>query len=226
MATDKLIHKLATSHAAAVLKLFKMKLAHHFDGTSELAFQPTIFIFDQKEIAELENLNDVRLVPLYPLCKVSPDQIRVTAPEWAERIKTAENLTENERRELLPYLGGFLTHRLKESNLENINQLLGGFKMEDTQAGKDLITIGVRIGREEGREEGQELGSLLTLRELIVDLLTAKLGRTGKNWRKDLNTVQDAKVLKTLYRAVLNAKTHKQTQAAFDAVLGNGKQAK
>jgi hypothetical protein len=194
------------------------KLAHHFDGTSELTFQPTIFIFAQKEISELESLNDVRVVPLYPLCKVSPDEIRTAAPKWAERIKTAENLTDAERRELLSYLGGFMMHRLKESNLENINQLLGGFKMEDTQAGKDLIAIGVR--------QGEELGALLTMRENIVALLTAKLGRTGKNWRKELNAVRDTKALKTLYRAILNAKTQKQAQAAFDAVLGNGKTAK
>lgn len=98
--------------------------------------------------------------------------------------------------------------------------------MEDTQAGKDLIAIGVRIGRDEGRDEGQELGTRLAMRENIVELLMMKLGRTEKNWRKELNTIKDIKALKTLYRAILNAKTHKQVQAAFDAVLGNGKQAK
>jgi hypothetical protein len=300
VATDKLFHKLATSHAAAILKLFKipdyndyqassftfkevenrrdiifekstgdeavlleaqgyddeyflhrtimgrmmyhlqkkftgklrtivmfleeshyyaaLKLAHHFDGSSELAFQPTVFIFDQKEVSELENLDDVRLVPLYPLCKVSPDQIRATAPKWAERIKTATELSEAERRDLLSYLGGFMMHRLKESNLENINQLLGGSKMEDTQAGKDLIAIGVR--------QGQELGTLLAMRENIIDLLTAKLGQTEKTWRKELNTIKDIKVLKTLYRAILNAKSRKQAKDAFEAVLGNGKKTK
>jgi hypothetical protein len=292
VATDKLIHKLATSHAAAVLKLFKipdgddyqassftfkevenrrdiifekatgdevilleaqgyddeyllhrtimgrmmyhiqkkftgklrtivmfleeshyhaaLKLAHHFDGTSELAFQPTVFIFDQKEVSELENLNDVRLVPFYPLCKVSPAQIRAMAPKWAERIKTAAELSEAERHDLLSYLGGFMMHRLKESNLENINQLLGGSKMEDTQAGKDLI----------------EMGSLRTLHEVITDMLAVKLGQTEEAWREELETIKDSTVLKTLYRALLQAKNRKQVKEAFDAVLGNGKKAK
>ncbi|MCI0691656.1 hypothetical protein L0337_06560 [candidate division KSB1 bacterium] len=198
------------------------KLAHHFDGSSELAFQPTVFIFGQKDVSELENLDDVRLVPLYPLCKVSPEQIGTTAPKWAERIKTAAELSETERRDLLSYLGGFMMHRLKESNLENINKLLGGFKMEDTQAGKDLIAIGVRMGR----EEGQELGAILAMRENIVDLLTVKLGRTEKTWRKELNSIKDIKVLKTLYRAILQAKTRKQAKEAYEAVFGNGKKAK
>lgn len=292
MATDKLIHKLATSHAAAILKLFKVpdyddyrassftfkevenrrdiifekstgdeavlleaqgyddeyflhrtvmgrmmyhvqkkftgklrtvvmfleeshyhaasKLAHHFDGSSELAFQPTVFIFSATELSELESLDDVRLVPLYPLCKVSPDQIRTSAPVWAERIKTAEELSEAERRDLLSYLGGFMMHRLKESNLENINQLLGGSKMEDTQAGKDLI----------------EMGSRATLHEILVDLLTVKLGQPEDAWREELNTINDITVLKTLYRALLNAKSRRQAKDAFDAVLGNGKKAK
>jgi hypothetical protein len=187
-----------------------LKLAHHFDGSSELAFQPTIFIFGQKEVSELENFNDVRLVPLYPLCKGSPDQIRAMAPKWAERIKTAVELSEAERRDLLSYLGGFIMHRLKESNLENINQLLGGSKMEDTQAGKDLI----------------EMGSRETLHEILVDLLAVKLGRPEEAWREELNTINDVAVLKTLYRAILQAKTRKQAKDAYEAVFGNGKKAK
>jgi len=199
-------------HAAA-------KLAHHFDGSSEFAFQPTVFIFSATELSELENLNDARLVPLYPLCKVSPDQIKTTAPRWAERINTAEELSEIERRELLSYLGGFIMHRLKESNLEKINQLLGGIKMEDTQAGKELIEIGVLHGREEGRE----LGSVETLREILTDMITTKLGRPEKIWLEQLDIINNVTVLKGLYQAILHAKSRKQMKAAFDAALGNGK---
>jgi len=90
--------------------------------------------------------------------------------------------------------------------------------MEDTQAGKDLIAIGVR--------QGQELGSIRTLREIIIDLLTVKLGRTDEAWRKELKAIKDIIVLKTLYRAILNAKTRKQAKDAYEAVLGNGKKAK
>ncbi len=80
-------------------------------------------------------------------------------------------------------------HRLRDLPLEEVNKILGDIKMEDTQAGKDLIAIGYRQGREEGVEEGVEkgvekgiargrdLGSLQTLRENLMDLLLAKLGR-------------------------------------------------
>jgi hypothetical protein len=289
VATDKLIHKLATTHPAAILKLFKIpdhddykassftfkeienrrdiifekitgdeailletqgyddayfyhrtvigrmmyhiqkqftgklrtvvifleqshyhaasKLAHHFDGSTELAFQPTIIILNQKEIAELESFDDVRLVPLYPLCKISRKQIKEAALKWAERIKTTSLLSEKERHDLIHVLTGFLAHRLPDLSLKQLNQLLGGIKMEDTRAGKDLIAIGVRQ----------------TLRDNLIDLIQAKLGRVEKSWRTQLSTINKISTLKTLYRAVLQAKSHKQVQAAFDAVLGNGK---
>jgi hypothetical protein len=190
------------------------KLAHHFDGTSELAFQPTVFIFNHKEVSELESFDDVHLVPLYPLCKISPDQIKAMAPKWVERINTATGLPEKERRGLVELLGGFIAHRLKESSLEIINQLLGGSKMEDTRTGKDLIEIGVRQG------------GIDVLREVLTDLITAKLGRPEKTWLEQVNTINDVKLLKALYRAILQAKSRKQVKAAFDAALGNGKEAK
>jgi hypothetical protein len=300
VATDKLIHKLATTHAAAILKLLKIpdyddyqassftfkeienrrdiifekmsggeavlleaqgyddaycyhrtvmgrmmyhiqkqftgklrtvmmfldeshyhaaaKLAHHFDGSSELAFQPRVFIFSATELSELESLNDARLVPLYPLCKVSPEQIRTTAPKWAERIKTAAELTEKERLELQALLGGFIMHRLSDMSLKEINQLFGDFKMEDTRAGKDLIEIGVR--------QGHELGSVETLREILADMITTKLGRPEKNWLEQLDIINNVTVLKGLYQAIRHAKSRKQMKAAFDAALGNGKKTK
>jgi hypothetical protein len=113
------------------------------------------------------------LIPLYPLCNISPEQIKAAAPKWAERIKTATDLTEKDRRDLQALLGGFITHRLRDMSLKEINQLFGDFKMEDTRAGQDLIEIGVRQGREEG--------SMETLREVLIDLITAKWGRPGKS---------------------------------------------
>jgi predicted transposase YdaD len=316
VATDKLIHKLATTHPAAILKLFKipdcddyqassftfkeienrrdiifekmtggeailletqgyddvyfyhrtiigkmmyhvqkkftgmlrtvvifleeshyhaaLKLAHHFDGSSELAFQPTVFIFGQKDVSELENLDDVRLVPLYPLCKISRNEIKSRAPEWAERIKRTASISEKERRDLLALLGGFIVHRIRNLTLAKINQLFGDFKMEDTLVGKELIEIGVLKGREEGRKqgrkegrkEGRKLGSLQTMREMITDLINSKLGRVERNWRTQLNMINQISTLKALYHAVLHAKSGKQVQTAFDSVFGNGKKTK
>ncbi len=194
------------------------KLAHHFDGSSELAFQPTVFIFSEKNVTDLENLDDVRLIPLYPLCNISPEQIKAAAPKWAERIKTATDLMEKERRDLQALLGGFIMHRLSDISLKEINQLFGDYKMEDTQAGKDLIEIGTRQGREEG--------SIETLYENLVDLVMVKWGRPEKTWIKQLRSINDVMELKALYHTILHAKSRKQVKAAFDIDLGNGKKSK
>jgi hypothetical protein len=100
----------------------------HFDGSDDLAFQPAVFIFDQKNVSELESLNDVRLAPLYPLCKVSPDQIKTKAPQWAERIKTAADLSEQQSRDLIAWLGGFIMHRLRDLPLEEVIKFLETLK--------------------------------------------------------------------------------------------------
>lgn len=78
--------------------------------------------------------------------------------------------------------------------------------MEDTRAGQELI----------------EMGRLQAKREDIIDFLGIKLGRMDEAWREELNTLKDPAALKTLYHAILQAKTRKQVQAAFDAILGNG----
>lgn len=194
------------------------KFANHFDGSTELAFQPTTIVLDQKAVEDLEALDDVRLVPLYPLCKIGPDQINVSARSWAERIKNATDIAESERRDLVAWLGGFIMHRLKEASLETINKLIGEPKMEDTRAGKDLIAIGVGVGREEGRE----LGSVATLHENLTELLTTKLGRLEKAWPEEIKSIKNLSALKALYSSVLHAKSRKQVRDLLHASFGNG----
>jgi len=191
-----------------------MRLSHHFDGSSDLAFQPTVIILNQKELAELERLNDVRLVPLYPLCKISPDQIKATAPQWAKQIRAAAELPEGARQNLLALLGGFIMHSIKNLTLEEVNKLFGDFNMEDTQAGKDLIAIGYR--------RGVDWASLQTQREDLTELLSTRFKPVEKIWLDQLKAINDALTLKVIYRAVLQAKSRKQVKAAFDAALGNG----
>ena len=209
------------------------QLSHHFDGSSDLAFQPAVIILNQKELTELEHLNDVRLVPLYPLCKVSPDQIKTAAPQWAKQIRTAVKLSEDVRQNLLALLGGFIIHCIKDLTLEAVNQMFGDFKMEETQVGKELIAIGYRRGHDEGIDEGiekgiekgRDWGSLQTQREDLIDLLVAKFNHMEKIWLDQLDTVNNPATLKGIYRAVLQAKSRKQVKAAFDAALGNGNKA-
>lgn len=186
------------------------KHLYHFDGSGELAFQPTVIVLDQKEISELESLDEVRLVPLYPLCHIAKDRIITSAPRWAERIKAAESLSEVERRDLLALLGGFIVHRVRELSLYEINQLFGDFKMEETQVGKDLIAI--------GRGEG----SLETLHENLTELLTMKLGRLEKAWPEEIKSISNLSALKALYSSVLHAKSRKQVKDLLHASFGNG----
>lgn len=191
-----------------------MRLSHHFDGSADLTFQPAVIILNQKELAELEGFNDVRLVPLYPLCKISSDQIKATAPQWANRIKTAAELPEDARQNLLALLGGFIMHSIKNLTLEEVNKLFGDFNMEDTQAGKDLIAIGYR--------RGVDWASLQTQREDLTELLSTRFKPVEKIWLDQLKAINDAMTLKVIYRAVLQAKSRKQVKTAFDAALGNG----
>jgi len=101
-----------------------------------------VLVFDKKLVKELQKLKDVRLIPLYPLCKISIKEIEAQAPKWAEEIRQAKQISAGEKSNILALLGGFISHRIKKLTLEDINQMLGGFKMEDTQVGKDLMEKG------------------------------------------------------------------------------------
>jgi len=145
-------------------------------------------------------------VPLYPLCKVSSDQIKATAPQWAARIRKAAELPEDVRQNLLALLGGFIVHSIKNLTLEEVNKMFGDFQMEDTQVGKELIAM----------------GRLQTQREYLNDRLSTRFKPVEKVWLDQLNAINNSMALKTIYRAVLQAKSRKQVKAAFDAALGNG----
>ncbi len=95
--------------------------------------------------------------------------------------------------------------------------------MEETTIGKELIAMGRHIGHSEGRVEGETLGRLKTLREDVIDLLTTRWSPPSRIVLKQLSSIDDSVALKSLFRALLQAKTRKQMQAALDAVLGNGK---
>ena len=62
------------------------RLIYYFKGRRYLCFEPEVIVFDKKLVKELQDLKDVRLVPLYPLCKISLKEIEAQAPNWAEEI--------------------------------------------------------------------------------------------------------------------------------------------
>lgn len=115
-----------------------------FDQSAVLQFTPRIVVLGEMKVEELIQLGDVYLTPLYPLCDLSPVEIEARAPTWAEQIKTAPRLQDDERRNLLTLVGGFISHRNKKLTSDDLTRILGGFIMEDTQVGRDIMRIGVQ----------------------------------------------------------------------------------
>lgn len=197
---------LKRSHYRAALKLW-----HQFDGHAELAFQPIILVMDQIDVAELERLGDVRVIPLYPLCNVSFRQIEASMPDWAGRIKRAKQITLAERTDLLALLGGFATHRDKRFTLEKINKLFGGFKMEETTVGKELIAIGDRRGFERG---------LKGTRRVLYRLIAQRFGAVPATVRQQIEKIDRIKQLEHIADGLLEVKDLKQLRKL---VAPNGK---
>ena len=173
------------SHLQAARMLF-----FHFEGRKYLLFEPEVIVLGKKSVKELQDLKDVYLIPLYPLCDIVPDQIKAQSSEWAEEIQKTNQLSNYEKNNILSLLGGFISHRIKKLTLKDINKLLGDFKMEDTQVGKDLIEIGLEKGLERGIEKGK--------RQTLLNLLSHKFGTIPKPIINQINSISDEKKLDDL----------------------------
>lgn len=179
-------------------------LIYNYKGRKYLSFEPEVIVFDKKLIEELQALDDVRLVPFYPLCKISAKEIETHASSWAEEIQQAKQLSTEEKIDVLALLGGFISHRLKKLTLKDINQLLGGFKMEETRVGKDLIEIGIEKGFEKGIEKGLEKGIEKGKQQTLVNLLSYKFGKIPEDVVNRINSISDGMKLDDLTRKVLD----------------------
>jgi predicted transposase YdaD len=115
-----------------------------FDATAALKFSPKIIVLGRLKVDELRRTGDVYLIPLFPLCDISPSEIEQQAPAWAEQIKTAPELDEEERRSLIGLLGGFMSHRIKALSRNLLNKILGGLSMEDTLVGQEIMRLGTQ----------------------------------------------------------------------------------
>lgn len=186
---------LEKSHHQAALKL-----AHHFDGHAELSFRPIALVMNQIKVEALESLKEVCLIPLYPLCKVSSRQIEASLPAWGKRIKQARKITEAQRADLLALLGGFAIHRVKRLTLEKLNDFFGGFKMQDTLIGKQLIDIG--------------------LRRAIFSLIEHRFGAVPGNIRRRVEKITNPKRLERIVGELLRVNDLKQLE---QLISPNGK---
>ena len=166
-----------------------------FAGQEYLQFEPMVLNLSKMELKDLENSEDIYLTPLYPLVNISITQIKKQAFSWAERIQRHPGLEAPEKVNLLALLGGFVSHRIKKLNLTEINQLLGGFKMEDTQVGRDLIAIGIEQGIEKGIEKGIakgiEKGIEKGKHQLILSLLSYKFKNIPEDVVNQINTITE-----------------------------------
>jgi len=97
------------------------------------------------------------VVPLLPLCVRSRARIRKETVTWRECIEAAP-LQQAEKGQLIGLLGAFVLHRLGPMGVFEINRLLGGFMLEDTQVGRELMEMGRIKGYDQGRSEGLEEG--------------------------------------------------------------------
>jgi hypothetical protein len=139
-------------------------------------------VLSRLKVDELRRTGDVHLIPLFPLCDISPSEIEQQAPAWAEQIKTAPELDEEERRSLIGLLGGFMSHRIKKLSRNRLNKILGGLSMEDTLVGQEIMRLGsqrlllkqiaARFGAvpENIRQKIQEIGNDDVLDQIAVAL--------------------------------------------------------
>jgi len=171
------------------------------------------------------------LLPLLPLCVRSKSRIRSEAADWRERIE-ATPLPEAQKRSLIGLLGAFVLHRLGEMNVETLNRLLGGFMMEDTQVGRELMEKG-RLkgydqgreegwekGREKGREEGLEKGREAGLQVARTAILQVITRRFKKSTREVTHLVQRLDSLETVTVGLTLALEAEQLQDLEEALRG------
>jgi hypothetical protein len=153
-----------------------------FDASSSLQFSPKTIVFSRIKVDELSRLGDVHLIPFYPLCDISPQEIQQQAPDWAETIKVAPDLQDDERNNLLEFLGGFISHRIKTLSKEFLTKLLGGFAMEDTLVGQEIMRMGIQ--------------------RTLLKLIAARFGTVPENIRQKIQTLDNNEALDRIAAAL------------------------
>ncbi|MGH7450544.1 MAG: DUF2887 domain-containing protein [bacterium] len=154
-----------------------------FVSSATLKFSPKVIILGRLKVDELSRLGNVHLIPLFPLCDISPHAIEQQAPAWAEKIKTAPDLNEEERRNLTALLGGFISHRIRTITKETLRQLLGGFVMEDVPVIQEIV-----------REK---------IQHLLLTQISARFGVVPEEIRQKIQAIEEMNDLDRIARALL-----------------------
>lgn len=158
-----------------------------FGNSSLLRFTPRVFVFSRIKVEELSQLNDIHLTPFYPLCDISPQEIEQQAPGWAEQIKKAPDLVEDERKNLLSFLGGAISHRIKTTSEEVINKLFGGFVMEDTPIVQQIVQRVEKRG----------------IQKILLKQITARFGAVPEEIRQKIQAINNTENLERIATLLL-----------------------
>ncbi|MCI0693712.1 DUF2887 domain-containing protein [candidate division KSB1 bacterium] len=162
-----------------------------FSGSSLLKFSPKIFILSRIKVDELSQHNDIHLTPLYPLCDISPEEIKQQAPDWAEQIKGAPDLTTAERKNLLSFLGGAISHRIRTMTGDEIGILFGGIIMEDTPLGQEILLKGEQRGIPKG------------IQQILLKQMAARFGVVPEDLRQKIQAINNTENLEKIATMLL-----------------------
>ncbi len=166
-------------------------------GKIFLRFAPQSVVLNRVDPEELLQRLGVAAIPLLPLTCLGREELGRKAVGWAKMLG-ASSLGQEEKKSLTGLLGAFLSHRLQELSLEEIEDWLGGVKMEDTPLGQMLLERGLKKGREEGwkegREEGREEGRISEARRMLFRALRRRLGEPSvrlEEWVRSRSSVEE-----------------------------------
>ncbi len=174
-----------------------------FDGISSLQFSPRVLVLGSIKIEELQKREDARLVPIYPLCDVTPTEIKQRAFEWAEQIRAASDLQKQDKESLLAFLGGAISHRMRKLKFNAIDKLIGGFTMLDTPIGQEIKQMGVKEGIPKGAQH-------ILLRQVVM-----RFGKVPEDIRRKIIAMKDTKELDRIAMAVLTTRNLSELKKAF-----------
>ncbi len=199
------------SHWRAAESFFHQQFA----GISTLKFLPRVLVLRRIKIGELEKHSDVRLIPLYPLCNVTPTEIKQHAFEWAEQIRATPTLQQQEKESLLSFLGGAISHRIRKLKLNAVSRLIGGFTMLDTPIGKEIMQIGVKKGLKKGMEKGIKKGIPQGAQHILLRQVATRFGKVPDDVRRKIVTIKDTKELDRIAVALLTTRSLAELKKAF-----------
>jgi hypothetical protein len=191
------------SHWPAAESFFRRQFA----GISTLKFSPRVLVLRRIKLDELKKHEDVHLIPLYPLCDVTPTEIKQRAFDWAEQIRATPDLRKQEKESLLAFRGGAISHRIRKLKFNAVSKLIGGFTMLDTPTGKEIMQMGVRKGIKKGIPQGAQ--------HILLRLIATRFGNAPDNLQRKIVAIKDTTELDRIAIALLTTRSLAELKKAL-----------